>query len=178
MHHYLVGGLEHFLCFHILGIIIPTDEFNFFRGVGQPPTSYPMLLFALVCFRWKKPTDLNMSRSDQEGLRLVLLFALRRIRPILVCVWRWGIPSGKRLHSYGKSPFGIGKSTVNEPFSSSQTAKKYQRLLASSYVLFGNTMIDLHRWSQGYTFLVNDASAFPIAKTSLDHVSQLKVLIP
>ena len=34
----LVGGLEH-LFFHILGIIIPTDEPIFFRGVGQPPTS-------------------------------------------------------------------------------------------------------------------------------------------
>jgi hypothetical protein len=30
----LVGGLEHFLFFHILGIIIPTDEFIFFRGGG------------------------------------------------------------------------------------------------------------------------------------------------
>jgi hypothetical protein len=29
----LVGGLEHFLFFHILGIIIPTDELIFFRGV-------------------------------------------------------------------------------------------------------------------------------------------------
>ena len=38
--HHLVGGLEHFLFFHILGIIIPTDELIFFRGVGQPPTSY------------------------------------------------------------------------------------------------------------------------------------------
>ena len=27
------------------------------------------------------------------------------------------VPSGKRLHSYGTSPFGVGKSTVNEPFS-------------------------------------------------------------
>jgi hypothetical protein len=27
-----------FLFFHILGIIIPTDELIFFRGVGQPPT--------------------------------------------------------------------------------------------------------------------------------------------
>ena len=27
-----------FLCFHILGIIIPTDELIFFRGVGIPPT--------------------------------------------------------------------------------------------------------------------------------------------
>ena len=34
----LVGGLDHFLFFHILGIIIPTDELIFFRGVGQPPT--------------------------------------------------------------------------------------------------------------------------------------------
>ena len=32
----LVGGLEHFSFFHILGIIIPTDELIFFRGVGQP----------------------------------------------------------------------------------------------------------------------------------------------
>ena len=37
---YLVGGLEHFLFFHIyiLGITIPTD-FHIFRGVGIPPTS-------------------------------------------------------------------------------------------------------------------------------------------
>ena len=30
----LVGGLEHLLFFHILGIIIPTDELICFRGVG------------------------------------------------------------------------------------------------------------------------------------------------
>ena len=35
----LVGGLEHFLFSHILGIIIPIDELIFFRGVAQPPTS-------------------------------------------------------------------------------------------------------------------------------------------
>jgi hypothetical protein len=29
----LVGGSEHVLFFHILGIIIPTDELIFFRGV-------------------------------------------------------------------------------------------------------------------------------------------------
>ena len=34
----LVGGLEHFLFFHILGIATPTDELIFFRGVAQPPT--------------------------------------------------------------------------------------------------------------------------------------------
>ena len=34
----LVGGLDFFLFFHILGIIIPIDELIFFRGVAQPPT--------------------------------------------------------------------------------------------------------------------------------------------
>ena len=31
------------------------------------------------------------------------------------------LPSGKRLHNYGKSPCLMGKSTVNGPCSSSQT---------------------------------------------------------
>ena len=40
----LVGGLEHFLFSHILGITIPTDKLIFFRGVGQPPTRMPLFL--------------------------------------------------------------------------------------------------------------------------------------
>ena len=36
----LVGGLEHEFYLSIqLGIITPTDELIFFRGVAQPPTS-------------------------------------------------------------------------------------------------------------------------------------------
>ena len=35
----LVGGLEHVFLFHILGIIILTDELIFFRGVGWKPTN-------------------------------------------------------------------------------------------------------------------------------------------
>ena len=34
----LVGGLDHF--FHRLGIVIPTDELIFFRGVGIPLTRF------------------------------------------------------------------------------------------------------------------------------------------
>ena len=38
---FLVGGLEPFFIFHVLGrIIIPTDELIFFRRVVQPPTRY------------------------------------------------------------------------------------------------------------------------------------------
>ena len=39
----LVGGLEHewIMTFHSAGnFIIPTDELIFFRGIGQPPTSF------------------------------------------------------------------------------------------------------------------------------------------
>ena len=35
---WLVGGLEHFLFFHILGIIIPTDQY-FSEGL-KPPTRW------------------------------------------------------------------------------------------------------------------------------------------
>ena len=35
----LIGGLEHFLFFHILGMSSSKLTFIFFRGVGQPPTS-------------------------------------------------------------------------------------------------------------------------------------------
>ena len=59
-YHILVGGLEHldyfsidwechhpncglehefYDYFHMLGIVTPTDQIIFFRGVGQPPTS-------------------------------------------------------------------------------------------------------------------------------------------
>ena len=35
----LVGGLEHFSCFHILGTSSSQLTVIFFRGVAQPPTS-------------------------------------------------------------------------------------------------------------------------------------------
>ena len=41
IHSYLVGGLEHFLFPHILGISSSQlTKLIFFRGVGQPPTSH------------------------------------------------------------------------------------------------------------------------------------------
>jgi hypothetical protein len=39
-HSWLVVWNMNFRTFHILGIIIPTDELIFFRGVGQPPTRF------------------------------------------------------------------------------------------------------------------------------------------
>ena len=40
--------LEHLLFFHLVGnAIIPVDELIFFKGVGQPPTSYDPLLITI-----------------------------------------------------------------------------------------------------------------------------------
>ena len=48
----LVGGLEHdFLFFHILEIIIPTDELIFLRGVGIPPAR--QFLMNVTCRNWR-----------------------------------------------------------------------------------------------------------------------------
>ena len=61
MYRWLFGGLEHFLFSYILGIIlgiiIPTDELIFFRGVGQPPT------------RWWFLTAQNKSASRSRGAK-------------------------------------------------------------------------------------------------------------
>ena len=52
---YLVGGLEHFLFTHILGMSSSQLTSIFFRGVAQPPTSYifdhyiPICLDVLFC---------------------------------------------------------------------------------------------------------------------------------
>ena len=50
----LVGGLEHFSCFHILGTSSSQLTFIFFRGVAQPPTSnilyYPYTIYYLLYY--------------------------------------------------------------------------------------------------------------------------------
>ena len=59
---YLVGGLEHLLFFHILGIITPTDFHILNRGVGIPTTGY-MISIPLLELQAKtgilKPTKLG-----------------------------------------------------------------------------------------------------------------------
>ena len=52
--HFLVGGFELFVCFHLLGIIIPAD-FYFFRGVAIPPTSFPRVFVSFFHVRFNFP---------------------------------------------------------------------------------------------------------------------------
>ena len=57
----LVGGLEDLDYFSIqlgqLGLIIPTDELIFFRGVGIPPTIHTILFGIMI------PTDFHIFRA-------------------------------------------------------------------------------------------------------------------
>ena len=49
IHSYLVGGLEHFLFPHILGISSSQlTKLIFFRGVGQPPTSHILDIYIYI----------------------------------------------------------------------------------------------------------------------------------
>ena len=84
----LVGGLEHFLFSHILGIIIPTDFHIFQRGGPGPPTSCMLVLhlyphpYFVECFTSQSFQALRCWRRCQlrpaNGL------------PILINIeWRW-----------------------------------------------------------------------------------------
>ena len=72
----LVGGFGTcILFFHILGIIIPTDELIFFRGLGQPPTRKR---FESIegNFLWVNP---SLGESLEGVARLFLLVSTNRL---------------------------------------------------------------------------------------------------
>ena len=73
---FLVGDLEHFLFFHILGTIIPTltNSIIFERGRAQPPTRFPLVsefgLPQLTIFR----CTLCHQKLSQKGCRKIPWF--------------------------------------------------------------------------------------------------------
>ena len=87
----LVGGLEHFGFFHIMGVIIPTDELIFFRGVGQPPTShwpvidqtwpvlwvrwYPFLVVGLWWYVWKWGSPKSSGSSSSQAPAILWVYS-------------------------------------------------------------------------------------------------------
>jgi hypothetical protein len=61
----------------------------------------PMGFFSLVVDGWN---DTDLSTNTNEG---------NLFQHVWMKVARMWIPSGKRLHNYGKSPFFMGKSTIS-----------------------------------------------------------------
>ena len=123
----LVGGLEpwNFTNCPIVGMMIQSDVTSsyFFRGVGQPP----------IWKWWFKQQEIGVQSSE-----MVILVDLPTrnadsnrnsdlsIEPVELFWWGVdpkyelnildGLPSGKLTFCYGKSPFLMGKSTINGHF--------------------------------------------------------------
>ena len=67
----LLGGLEHFFYdFPYIGnVIIPTDELDdFFKGVGQPPTSWGLLGIVGKCWVLLGSALKPLRERDGRGL--------------------------------------------------------------------------------------------------------------
>ena len=68
---HLVGGLEHFLFSHILGMSSSQLTFLFFRGVGQPPTSPPYI--APGCLGSAHPLPRSHQHRSARATKLLAL---------------------------------------------------------------------------------------------------------
>ena len=102
----LLGGFEHFLFFHILGIVTPTDFRIFFRGVGwnhQPG----IFVLRAVWNRWVSSRGYWYLHDwwSLQGMRKVInwsarppRFALQMASIFKVC---WLTRPGKLSHNYG-----------------------------------------------------------------------------
>ena len=80
---YLVGGLEHFLFFHILGIMIPTDFHIFQRGRSTSNQFWMNVWTRLVP---------GIPQSDSWGPRFSDLFFFFKVKPwrlSLVISWEY-----------------------------------------------------------------------------------------
>ena len=50
LYYHLVGGLEHFLFFHILGIIVPTDELQFLKRGRYTTNQYHITIILFIYY--------------------------------------------------------------------------------------------------------------------------------
>ena len=96
----LVGGLEHFLFFHILRMSSSQLTFLFFRGVGQPPTSPPFtsgFLPSHVLPEGRCSDCFLLNAEFHLGTRAKMLgFGMMKKHPLVISIhWTRGIPKGR-----------------------------------------------------------------------------------
>ena len=71
------------------------------------------------------------------------------------------LPSGKRLHNYGKSPFSTGKSTINGPFSIAMWL--FTRIVYRNWLVVSNMIFIVHTiWDNPSHWLIS----FKMVKTT------------
>ena len=101
----LVGGLEHFLFSHILGISSSQLTFIFFRGVAQPPTSS-----AFSCRKLLAAWEASFSQNHPPRFQPNIADNILREAPFLAeslldgLIWR----SHKSQEQLGKAPVHTG----------------------------------------------------------------------
>jgi hypothetical protein len=115
----LVGGLEHFLLFHILGIIIPIDKY-FFRGVETTNQVYNILYIYHIQQDtlwvvnlpsiWISCKNFTTQRQWNDGLMNYVKFVQRWWHTIWaeatsLLTESKGLPSGYLTVCHGKSTF-------------------------------------------------------------------------
>ena len=84
---------------------------------------------------WSRNLQTNrVSRQTQIHFRHPKFFKLQEWRKswLISYLMGWLLPSGRRLHNYGTSPFSIGKSTISMAIFNSKPLN-YQRITADSF---------------------------------------------
>ena len=115
--------------------------------------------FFLTTQNWGKPLGIGFHQQklefSHEPIRLqkprtlveLVFSAVLGFRQVTVLFWV-SLPSGKHTKSYGKSPFLMGKSTINGPFSIAMLV--YQRVPSIDSTRISKRFhTDLHGWHLG-----------------------------
>ena len=105
----------------------------FFKTISQGDSSY----YSLMNMRWENDHSIlyllgnsypltNYFDVHQRGFWPIAIYWPTRSKWTDIQPFTSHLPSGKRLHNYGKSPFSMGKSTINGSFSIAML--NYQRV--------------------------------------------------
>ena len=117
---FLVGGFKHDLIifpFHIWDVILPIDELHHFSRwlLHHQPDRWFMMTKHFLRDLVEKMEDYTRKKLASHGI-------------VMESMWGWSmvdipfpwyshhLPSGKLTKKYGKSPFLMGKSTINSNF--------------------------------------------------------------
>ena len=113
--------------------------------------SVKTLIYGTILAQWNTPAKWTVPTCHELGL-----VGIMQITMPANCQCHPPIPSGKRLHSYGKSPFWMGKIHYLWPFSIATLiiTRGYHTLLPHAWLAWSQAMI-ISCWSDPFFFWWN-----------------------
>ena len=126
---------------------------GFLNGVGPHFVShiYQAVLMNNICLSWKTSLPMPYTSQVLHGWNLL---SFPNTNVVIEHVGTWNTEASNmryyplvNSHSYGKSPFLLGKSTINVPFSSSQTVKSPE----GNYMVYNRQLTNI-LWYISITF--------------------------